>query len=97
MPTIQGALTDGFGEAIVAFDMPKPGKFPSLHSCQKMFLRTHKVVDLALHPAVGLVLQVGDSEKFPLALDFESLDPFFFSFFFPSQQTGSMFYSHREG
>ena len=33
-------------------------------------------VDLALHPVVGRVLQVGDTEKFPHALGFESLDPF---------------------
>ena len=29
------------------------------------------------HPVVGLVLQVGDTEKFPQALAFESLDPLF--------------------
>ena len=38
---------------------------------------THKEVDLALHPVVGVVLQVGDAEKFPQARGFESLDPFF--------------------
>ena len=43
----------------------------------KRFLWTHKEVDLALHPVVGPVLQVGDVEKFPWVLDFESLDPFF--------------------
>ena len=37
-----------------------------------------KEVDLVPHPVVGLVLQVGDTEKFPQALGFESLDPFFF-------------------
>ena len=42
-----------------------------------MFLWTHKEVDLSQHPVVGLVLQVGDAEKFPQALGFESLDPFF--------------------
>ena len=31
----------------------------------------------AWHPVVGLVLQVGDTEKFPNTLGFESLDPFF--------------------
>ena len=30
-------------------------------------------VDLDLHPVVGLVLQVEDTEKFPHALGFESL------------------------
>ena len=38
---------------------------------------THKEADLALHPVVGVVLQVGDAEKFPQALGFESQDPFF--------------------
>ena len=35
----------------------------------------HKEVDLARHPVVGLVFQVGDAEKFPQALRFEGLDP----------------------
>ena len=61
--TLQGALKDGFGEAVVACDMPEPCKFPSLDSCQKRFLWTHKEVDLAPHPVVGLVLQIGDTEK----------------------------------
>ena len=58
-------------------DMPESCKFPFLDSCQKSFLWTHKKVDLALHPVVGLVLQVGDTEKFSHALGFESPDPFF--------------------
>ena len=37
---------------------------------------THKGVELAPHPVVGLVLQVRDAEKFPQALGFEDLDPF---------------------
>ena len=45
--------------------------FLSLASFQKRFLWTHKEVDLAPHPGVGLVLQVGDTEKFPRALGFE--------------------------
>ena len=52
--------------------MPVPCKFPALNICQKRFMKTHTEVDLALHPVVGLVLHVGDAEKFPLALD-----PFF--------------------
>ena len=60
----------------MASDKPEPCK--SLASCQKRFLCTHKEADLALHPVVGLVLQVGDAEKFPQALGFESQDPFFF-------------------
>ena len=69
-------LKDGFGKAVVVSDMSEPCKFPSLYSCQKRFLWTHKKVDLALHQVLGLVLYVGDVEKFPQALDFESLDPF---------------------
>ena len=34
-------------------------------------------LSLAPHPVVGLVLQVGDAKKFPQALGFQSLDPFF--------------------
>ena len=76
-PTLQGALKDGFGEAIVVCDVPEPYKFLSLDSCQKRFLWTHKEVELPQHPVVGLVLQVGNWEKFPHALSFESLDSFF--------------------
>ena len=58
-PTLQGALKDGFGEAVMVCDMPEPCKFPFLDTCLKRFLWTHKEVDLAPHPVVGLVLQVG--------------------------------------
>ena len=75
-PTFQGAQTECSGEAVVVCDMPEPCKFPSLDSCQKRFLWSHEGVDLAPHPVVGLVLQVGDVEKFPQALGFEGLDPF---------------------
>ena len=44
---------------------------PFLDGCQMRFLWTHKEVDLAPHTAVGLVLQAGDTEKFPHALGFE--------------------------
>ena len=37
---------------------------------------THKEDDLAPHPVVGLVLQVGDAEKFHREFGFEGLDPF---------------------
>ena len=57
--------------------MPEPCKFLSLDSCQKRFVWTHKDVDIALHSVVGLVLRVGDAGKFPQALGFERLDPFF--------------------
>ena len=73
--------------------MPEQCKFPSLDSCQKRFLWTHKEVDLAPHSVVGLAFQVKDAEKFPQALGLESVDHFFFQ----SQQAGSMFHSHRGG
>ena len=49
----------------------------SLDSPQKRFLWTHKEIDLVPHSVIGLVLQVGDAEKFPYAFGFESLDPIF--------------------
>ena len=73
LPTLQGALKDGFGEAVAACDMPEQCKFLSFDSWQKRFLWTHKKVDLVLQPVVGLVLQAGDTEKFPRVLGFESL------------------------
>ena len=36
---------------------------------------THKDVDLALHPVVGPLLQVGGAEKFPQALGFHVSEP----------------------
>ena len=65
LQTLQGAVKDGVGEAVVVRDMPEPCTFPSLGSCQKRFLWTRKEVDIAPHPVVGFVLQVGDVEKFP--------------------------------
>ena len=61
--TLKSAPKDGFGEVVVECVMSEPCKFPSLDSCQKRFLWTHKEVDLAPHPVVGLVLQIGDTEK----------------------------------
>ena len=75
-PTLQGALKDGYGEAVVACDMPEPCDFLSLDSYQKRFLWALNEVNLAPHPVVGLVLQEGDTEKFQQALGFEPLDPF---------------------
>ena len=90
--TFKGALKNGFGEAVVARDMPEPCEFPFLDSSQKRFLWTHKEVDFAPHQVVGLVLQVGDAEKFPQAVGHESLDPFS-----QNQQVGSTSHSHRGG
>ena len=44
--------------------MPEPCNFPSLVSCQKRFLWTYKKVDLAPHPVVGPVLQIGKASFF---------------------------------
>ena len=76
-PNVQGALKDDFGEAVVACDMPKTWKFPSLDSCQTRFMWTRKDLDLVPRPVVGLVLHVEDVQKFPQALGFKSLDPLF--------------------
>ena len=76
-PTLQGTMKNDFGEAVVAGDMPEPCKFPSLNSWQKMYLWTHKEVDLNPHPVVDLVLRVGHAEKLPHALGFKRLNPFF--------------------
>ena len=73
--TLQGALKVGFREAVMACDMPEPYRFPSLDSCQKTFLWTNKGVEIALHPVVGLVVQVGQAEKFCKVFGFKSLDP----------------------
>ena len=69
-PTLQGTLGSGFGNAVVACDMPEPFEFPSHDSCQKRFLRTNKEDDLARHPVFGLMLQVGEADEYesPLSL-----------------------------
>ena len=68
--TRQGARKDDFGESVVACGMPEPWTFPSLDSCQKRFLWTHKEVDLAPHPVIDFVFQVGAAEKCPKSLGF---------------------------
>ena len=65
-------------ERLLWRDMPEPCKFPFLDSCQERFQWTYKKDNLALHPVVGLVRQVGDAEKFLQALGYESLDLFLF-------------------
>ena len=79
LPTLQGALNNGFRVAVVVCDMPELCKFPSLDSCQMRFLWTHNKLDILLHTqsVSSLVPQIGDEEKFPHALGFESLDSFF--------------------
>ena len=61
----QGALKDGFGEAVVAHYVPEPCECPSLDSCQKRFRWAHKEIDLASHPVIGLH---GQSLQFSLHL-----------------------------
>ena len=56
LPTLHGALKDGFGETVVACDIPEPCKFLSLVGSQKRFMWTHKEVDLAVHLVIGLSL-----------------------------------------
>ena len=75
-PTFQGALEDGFGEAVVARDMPKPCRIPFLDICRKSYLWAHKVADLALHQVVDLELYVRDVEKFPQTLGMKRMDSF---------------------
>ena len=70
LPNLQGVPKDDFGEDVMACVMHEPCNFPSLDSCQKKLQWTHKEADLALHPVIGLVLQAGDTEKFPHALEF---------------------------
>ena len=36
LPNLQGALKDGLGEAVMAYDTPEPCKLLSLDSCQKV-------------------------------------------------------------
>ena len=92
LPTLQDALKDGFGEVIIVCNMPKPCKFLSPDSLPEKVPVDLKAVDLAVHPVIGLVLQVVDADKFPQVLGFESLDPLF-----QSQQVGYIFHSHRGG
>ena len=75
---LQGALKDGYGEAVVAYDMTKQHKFQSLDGCLQRLLWANKEVDLAPLPVVGLVHKVEDAEKSPQTLSLKmSLDHFF--------------------
>ena len=60
----------------MALDMPKPCEFLSLTVARRGSFWVHEKVDSAVHPVVGLVLQVGDVEKFPQAFCLKKLDPF---------------------
>ena len=66
--TLHGAMRDGFGGAVMACGIfPNNASFCLFDGCQRRFLWIHKEVALAPHPVIGLVLQTGDAEKFPLA------------------------------
>ena len=60
----------------MARNMPEPCKFLSIASCHKRSLWAQKELDLAPHPVVGLVLQVGGAVKFSQAIGLETFDPF---------------------
>ena len=49
-PTLQGALKDGFGEAVMACNMPEPCQFPSLDNMPEEAPWSHKEVDRAPKP-----------------------------------------------
>ena len=85
---LQGALKDGFLDAVVACNMPKPCKCLSPDSRQKKVLVAHQELHLPPHRIVCFVLRVGDAKKFPHALGSESLDPLL------SQQAASMSHNH---
>ena len=72
--SLDGALPDGFGEGFVPRDVATPRQLPSPDGCQERFSGTHEALDQALHTVTGLVLSVGDAEKFPQALGLQCLD-----------------------
>ena len=74
--------------------MSEPCKFRLLIVVRKEFLWTHKEVDLAPHPIVDLVLQVGDAEKF--AQHLETSKTHLPWIHFQSRQAGSMFKRRQE-
>ena len=78
----------------MAYDMPEPCIYPSLDSCQKRFMWTHKEVDLALHPVIGPG-SCAPSKRFEeVSSDSSFQNP---GSFFQSEQVRSMLHSHRGG
>ena len=68
-------MRDQFGKLVVlARGMPKPCECPFLDGCQKRFLWARKEVDLALHPVIALLPQVGVMVKFFQALGLDIKD-----------------------
>ena len=61
-------LFDVVHPAFPLWTTASPTGFRLFDNCQKRFLWTHKEVDLALQPVLGLVLQVGHVDKLPPAL-----------------------------
>ena len=51
-PILRSALKDGFDEAVLTHDIPEPCEFPSLNSCPKKFLWTHKLILLGTNSLV---------------------------------------------
>ena len=92
LPTLQGALKDGFGETVMAFDVPEPCKFPFQGICQKTFVWTHKELDLALHLAVVPVLPSRRCGEVSSCTWFQKPGSFF-----SIRKQGFMFHSRRGG
>ena len=71
LPTLQGALKDDFGEAVLARDMLKLCKFLSLDSFQRRLLWAHKEVSLIvlLIPGVKILNEGRNSQRGSTALD----------------------------
>ena len=67
--TLQGALKNGFGEAVVC-DIPEPHELQSLDCCTKRFLWTHKEADRFTHSVIGAPNR--RCEKSSLALGLKS-------------------------
>ena len=63
--TVQGALKDCFAKAVIAWHT---------RTMQVSISWQLPEADLVPHPVIGLVLQLGDAEKFPQVLAFKSLD-----------------------
>ena len=70
-PPYRFALKAGFGEGVVARNMPATCQFLSHDSCEKRFLWAHEEVELNPHTVVGLALRAREAEKFPQALGLE--------------------------
>ena len=75
-PTLQGALMDAFGKDVMCVTSPRHESSPSFDSCRERFLWAHKEADLAQHPVVDPMFQIGDVEKLLQAFGLDNLDFF---------------------